>query len=121
MDSKVTVGSVKNKIVKFARARGWDPDPRSLAISIALEAGELLEHFQWSQMFKEENKKELEKEFGDVMFYMCEFAKKVDIDISSAVNLTLKRNNEKYPIDGIKKGGDRFYFAQKKKYRKGRR
>jgi dCTP diphosphatase len=129
VDSKTTVEEVKQKIIKFQTDRGWDPDARSLAISIALEASELLEHFQWKESTGVEKtlktdiekRENLEKEVADVVFYLCEFCNRVGIDISSAVEKTIIKNNEKYPIEGIKKGGDDFYFSQKKKYRAGRK
>ena len=129
MDSKTTIGEVKKQILKFVKKRGWNPDARSLAISVVLEAGELLEHFQWKESVKAEKelkvniekKRELEKEFGDVLFYYCELANRLGIDISEALKRTIKINEEKYPADGIKRGGDTFYFAQKRKYREGRK
>lgn len=105
--------------------RGWDPDARGLAISIVLEAGELLEHFQWSESQKVEKavkenkskKDEIASELGDVVNYLCEFADRLDIDISDALEKTLKKIEKKYPAEDFKKGGMDFYYAQKKKYR----
>lgn len=129
MDSKTTLEDIKNWSKKVRDDRGWHPDARSLAISIVLEAGEILEHFQWqeSKMVEEELKKnkdkkeELEKEVGDVINYLCEFVERLDIDMSDSLKKTLKKVEEKYPVEGLKSGGNDFYFAQKKKYRENRK
>lgn len=125
MDSKTTLEDIKNWSKKVRDDRGWHPDARSLAISIVLEAGEILEHFQWqeSKIAEEElrndknKKEELEKEVGDVINYLCEFVDRLDIDMSDSLKKTLKKVEEKYPVEGLKNGGKDFYFAQKKKYR----
>src|SRR3989339_1394459 len=49
MDKKTTLEDIKNWARKVRDERGWHPDARSLAISIVLEAGELMEHFQWQE------------------------------------------------------------------------
>ncbi|MEK7075176.1 MAG: MazG-like family protein, partial [Patescibacteria group bacterium] len=125
MDSKTTLEDIKNWAKKVRDDRGWHPDARSLAISIVLEAGEMLEHFQWkesriteAELKKDSHQKEeLEKEVGDVINYLCEFVELLDIDISDSLRKTLKKVEEKYPVDKIKKGGEKFYLQQKKKYR----
>jgi NTP pyrophosphatase (non-canonical NTP hydrolase) len=129
VDSKTTLQQIKKWCSKVRNDRNWHPDARSLAISIVLEAGEILEHFQWKESAKSEKeiksnkakKEELEKEVGDVVNYLCEFAERMDIDISDSLRKTLKKVEEKYPIEGLKKGGNKFYFSQKKKYREGRK
>lgn len=129
MDSKTTLEDIKKWAKKVREDRGWHPDARSLAISIVLEAGEILEHFQWTEskitedeLKRDKNKKdELEKEVGDVINYLCEFVERLDIDMSDSLKKTLKKVEEKYPVDGLKKGGNDFYFAQKKKYRDNRK
>jgi NTP pyrophosphatase (non-canonical NTP hydrolase) len=121
MDGKITVGKIR-KLGKASReARGWDPDSRSIAISLVLEAGELLEHYQWDGGSGDpEEKEEIEMEVADILYYLTEFADKIDMDISEAFNRKLIKIEEKYPADKIRKLGDKFYFAQKKKYREGK-
>lgn len=129
MDKKTTIEDIRKWARKVREDRNWHPDARSLAVSIVLEAGEILEHFQWEESVKVEEKlkkdkakkDELAKEVGDVVNYLCEFADRVDIDISESLKNTLKKIEEKYPVEGLKKGGHDFYFAQKKKYREGRK
>ena len=125
MDSKTTVQQIRKWCAKVRNDRNWHPDARGLAISISLEAAEILEHFQFKEsaeveekVKKDKNKKdEISKEIGDVVNYLCELADRLDIDISESVKKTLDKVVKKYPVEGLKKGGDKFYFAQKKKYR----
>lgn len=126
MDTKVTLEELRKKYKAVRVARDWDPSLRSLGISIVLEAGELLEHFQWyddSQFTnrlkkKPEIRKEIEMEVGDILNYLCEFADKMDIDFSTACEKTIAKINEKYPAVKAKDPNWReFYDQQKKKYR----
>lgn len=126
-DRNVTLAQIRKWCNKVREARGWHPDARSLAISMVLEVGEILEHFQWEESVKVEEsiknskakKEEIAKEVGDVVNYLCEFVDRLDIDISDSLKKTLKKVKEKYPAKKIKRGGMEFYYKQKKKYRKG--
>lgn len=125
MDKTTTIDQIKNWCKEVRDERGWHPNARSLAISLSLEAGEILEHFQWDtsemvekKLKKDKNKKEeMEMEIGDAIYYLCEFADRLDIDISSSLKKTLKKIEIKYPVEGLKKYGDKFYYDQKRKYR----
>lgn len=129
MDKKTTVEELRGWARKVRNDRNWHPDARSLAISIVLEASEILEHFQFKESLEAEDKiqkdkakkEEISKEVGDVVNYLCEFADRMNIDISDSLKKTLKKVKEKYPAAKLKKGGDDFYFKQKKKYREGRK
>jgi NTP pyrophosphatase (non-canonical NTP hydrolase) len=75
---------------RFVRSKGWyEPNskrpqtPRNLAISLALEAAEILEHFQWREAVK--NKEELESELADVALYLLELASLEEIDLEQAI------------------------------------
>lgn len=129
MDSKVTLQEIRDWCAKVRNERNWHPDARSLSISIILEAAEILEHFQFkeSQTVEEAIKKdkakkeEVAKEIGDVLNYLCELVDRLDIDISDTLKMTLKKVEKKYPVEELKNGGEKFYLAQKKKYREGRK
>lgn len=129
MDSKTTLAEIRKWARKVREDRNWYPDARSLAISIVLEAGEILEYFQFYESKKIEKeikvdkkkKLELEKEVGDVVNYLCEFADRLDIDISDSLKKTLKKIEKKYPVADLKKGGQKFYLSQKLKYRKNKK
>ena len=82
---------------RFVTAKGWyDPQsprqqtPRNLAISLNLEAAEVLEHFQWSDTCK--NKEELAAELADVTLYLLQLASISEIDLEKAVLDKLEKN-----------------------------
>src|SRR5689334_7718835 len=82
---------------RFVRSKGWYDEnskrpqtPRNLSISLALEAAEILEHFQWRDEVK--NKEELESELADVALYLLELASVTDIDLQEAILKKLKLN-----------------------------
>lgn len=129
MDNKTTLQQIRKWCSKVRNDRNWHPDARGLAISICLEAAEILEHFQFQESSVVEEKirndknqkEEIAKEVGDVVNYICEFADRLDIDISDSLRITLDKVIKKYPVEGLKNGGDEFYFAQKKKYRENKK
>jgi len=91
-------------IRKHLDDRGWLNNPsRGLAISIALEANELLEHYQW----KEEpvgDKQAIAAELADILIYAFQFADANDIDIAAAIRHKLELSAKKYPLSEFNKG-----------------
>ncbi len=82
---------------RFVRAKGWyeagskrPQTPRNLAISLSLEASEILEHFQWAEDVKD--KDELAGELADVALYLLQLASVSGIDLEQAVLEKLKVN-----------------------------
>lgn len=82
---------------KFVESKGWyDPDspkpqtPKNLALSLVLEAAEVLEHFQWGE--ETADKDELAGELADVMLYLLQLASISEIDLAQAVMDKLERN-----------------------------
>lgn len=90
------------EILKFRDDRGWggNHDARSLAISVSLEASELLEHFQWvsSEEAIQKDKQAIVEEAADVFIYLLQLANVLDIDLKKAAQQKLKKNAVKYPI-----------------------
>lgn len=81
----------------FVRAKGWyeaesqrPQTPRNLAISLSLEAAEILEHFQWGEAVKDRD--ELASELADVTLYLLQLAAVTGIDLEQAVLDKLKVN-----------------------------
>ena len=91
------------KIIKFRDDRNWSQfhNPKDLAISISLEAAELLELFQWSNSDEvvENNYQELQDELADILIYCTLMADKLDIDLDEAVMKKLEKNEKKYPVE----------------------
>ena len=107
MDDDTTVGMLKKQVSEFRDSRDWlkFDTPRSLAISISIEAAELLEHFQWKtdeQMrgfLKDIGRKEaISHELADVMIYCLGFSEILGIDVSDAIEQKLRKNGEKYTM-----------------------
>ncbi len=90
------------RIRKFTEDRDWDQfhSPANLAKSIVIEAGELLECFQWSENeFEIENVKE---ELADVIVYCRNLLDKLGLDEDENVNEKMEKNEKKYPVDKAK-------------------
>lgn len=82
---------------QFVRAQGWyepgSPKPqtlRNLAVSLSLEASEVLEHFQWKEQI--EQPEELADELADVALYLLQIASIASIDLEQAILVKLKKN-----------------------------
>ena len=92
-----------NEIVRFRDERNWKQfhTPKDLALSLCLEAAELLEVFQWSgtDLYCEEKKDRIKEELADVVHYCVLLADVCDIDLDSASREKLQRNREKYPVE----------------------
>lgn len=97
-----TFHEINQMISKYLRERDWDSNtPRSIAISISLEASELLEHYQWHED-PVGNQEELANELADVLIYAFQFAEATGIDIPLAIRNKLKHNSKKYPAESFK-------------------
>ena len=87
------------EIVEFREKRNWKKfhTGENLAKSIVIEAGELLEVFQWSH--NEKSIKKIEEELADVLMYSVLLAEEYKLDIEEIIRKKLKINNDKYPIE----------------------
>lgn len=83
---------------KFNEDRDWEQfhTPENLAKSISIEAGELLECFQWDSSY---DRQELADEIADVMCYCIMLADKIDIDLKTAIISKINKNALKYPVE----------------------
>jgi dCTP diphosphatase len=98
--SKYSFDEVREAVMKHVTERGWHKDnvPRGVAISLSLEANELLEHYQWHDE-PVGSIEELGDELADVMIYAIQFANWYDIDMSDAVMRKLEKSAKKYPVE----------------------
>ena len=89
------------EIRKFNKEREWEVfhTPENLAKSISIEAGELLECFQWNNDY---NKQNVCEELADVINYCILMADALDVDLEEIVLSKLEKNKEKYPVDKAK-------------------
>ena len=92
-----------DKVIEFRDDRNWKQfhNPKDLAISISLEAAELLEVFQWSadDVVCESKKDKIKEELADVVNYCILMADACNLDLAEIVQAKIKRNNEKYPVE----------------------
>ena len=92
-----------DKVIQFRDARNWRQfhNPKDLAISLSLEASELLEVFQWSgeDLTCEGKMDKIREELADVLIYCILMADACGLDLDKIVQAKLKKNAEKYPVE----------------------
>lgn len=100
------------KAVQFRDERDWKQyhNPKDLAISLSLEASELLENFQWKSNEEAliENLENIKDELADVVLYALLLADVLEIDPKEAILTKMEKNAKKYPVEKA--------FGSKKKY-----
>jgi len=108
MDSTATIDSLKDRVRAFCEARDWDQfhGPKDLAIGVATEASELLEHFRFmndeeasSRLAEPERRQAIEEELADVLFFILRFAQRFNVDLDTALDHKIKKNDDRYPVD----------------------
>jgi len=93
---------IADQIYQHLEERDWlDNPPRALAISLVLEASELLEHYQWHDK-PVGDKAALAEELADVFIYAFEFGNSQGIDIPAAIEDKLTKAGKKYPAENFK-------------------
>lgn len=97
-DATTTLQELKDELAAFRAERCWTSlTPRSQAISIVLEAAELVEHFQWDE-YDPAHKTAIADELADVLTYCLGLANELGIDIATVYRDKLERTRQKYPI-----------------------
>lgn len=93
----------------FVEERNWAQfhTPKNLAMGVAIEAAEIMEHFLWctpdeSYSLPREKRAEVANEIGDVLMYLLGLGRALDIDVIAAARDKLVQNREKYPIEKAK-------------------
>ncbi|MFQ6107640.1 MAG: nucleotide pyrophosphohydrolase [Thermoplasmata archaeon] len=104
-DSTTTIDLLKERIREFIDRREWREyhNPKDLAMSLSIEAAELLEVFQWmddKEIVEKlpELRGDIEEELADIAIYVLSFCIALDIDFSQIVADKIERNKEKYPV-----------------------
>ena len=97
------------RISNFAKERDWDQfhSPKNLAMALIVEAGELLEHFQWlkqSESFElsPDKLEAVAEELADILVYLVRIADQLGIDLISATDKKIEVNELKYPADKVR-------------------
>jgi dCTP diphosphatase len=102
IDDQTTVAMLREAVASFVDAREWRPfhSPKNLAMSIAIEAAELMERFQWltdDQAWAAAAGAEVAEELADVLIYCLSLSNALDLDVSAAVLAKLQVNEGRYP------------------------
>lgn len=115
MISKESVDLIK----KFRDDRDWSQfhNPKDLALSISLEASELLEIFQWSGGDLECRDKldKIKEELADVLCYCVLMADRCDLDMDEIIKEKMKKNGEKYPVEAAYGSKEKYTEFKKEK------
>jgi len=116
-DDETSVLALKEKVKEFCDSRDWDQfhGAKDLAIALAVESAELLEHFRYKSdkevedSFKSEKKREeICEEVADIFGMLLRFAQRYDIDLAAELDKKLVKNEKKYPLEKSK-GSNRKY------------
>jgi len=109
MDSPDTLQALRDALRTFVAERDWDQfhAPKSLAMSVMIEAAELGEHFQWCRTgtadeLPADAREQIGLEMADVLLYLVRLADKLDIDLADASWRKLELNARKYPVEKAK-------------------
>lgn len=104
-----SIANLRNELRRFAAARDWQQfhTPKNLAIALAVEAAELLEHFQWSTpeqstRLDARRKRAVADEIADVLLYLIRLADRLEIDPLAAARRKTRKNARKYPVKRAK-------------------
>lgn len=104
-----------DRIIKFRKERDWEQfhKPKDIAISLALEAAEVLEHFQWKseeeiKEYIKNNKDEIGEELADVLYWVLLMSNDIGIDILEALDKKIDKNAKKYPVEKAKGRADKY-------------
>jgi len=103
------IKAITEKIKKFRDERDWKQfhNHKDMALSLMLEAAEVLEHFQWKSVQEvdkhaQECKDEIADELADVAMYLFELSDNLDINLPKAIAQKMEKNSRKYPVEKAK-------------------
>jgi NTP pyrophosphatase (non-canonical NTP hydrolase) len=101
-DLNTQIQELRDKMRAFREERGWtNEDPKDMALSLVLEAAELLEYFQWKTGKEVEDEARLKgaicDELADIFWWVLAIAERLHIDVSQAFIRKMAKNAEKYP------------------------
>lgn len=103
------IAKITKEIIAFRDARDWKQfhNPKDVAISLSLEASEVLEHFQWKskeeiEAYTKTHKDQIGDELADVLYWVLLMSHDLNIDIEKAFENKMKQNNQKYSVEKAK-------------------
>jgi len=107
-DATTTVRDLRDMVNEFVSERQWEKfhSPKNISMALAIEAAELMEHFQWCSI--EETRATSEdpdklaavgEELADVLCYGLAMANSLGIDVSETMRMKMQKNRAKYPVE----------------------
>lgn len=119
-DDRTTLQELKDKMAQFVKERDWEQfhTPKNLSMSIAIEAAELMEHFQWLTVEQSKNLQssalqEIGEELADIIIYSLSLANFLGLDLADTVDAKMEKNIRKYPKDQVRGKAHKYTFYQK--------
>ena len=107
MFDEAMMKEILKELIQFRNDRDWEQfhTPKNLAISISIEAAELLEHFQWlkeNEDLTSKKRMEVAKEMADIYIYLLMMSNDMGIDLLDEAKKKIKENAKKYPVEKSK-------------------
>ena len=119
-DEQVTLQDLKERMAAFVRERDWEQfhSPKNLSMSIAIEAAELMEHFQWltidqSKQLDAEALQDIGEELADIVIYSLSMANFLQIDVAETVLAKMEKNSRKYPAEKVRGKAHKYTYYQR--------
>jgi dCTP diphosphatase len=118
-DSQTTLQELKEKMAAFVKERDWEQfhTPKNLSMSIAIEAAELMEHFQWLTVEESKNLSgqaldNIGEELADIVIYALSLANTLGLDLSRTVSAKMEKNIRKYPSEKVRGKAHKYTYYQ---------
>lgn len=109
------IEKILQEIIKFRDERNWKQfhNPKDMALSLTLEAAEVLEHFQWKspadiEAYLQTNKADIAEELADVLYWVLLMSHDLGIDIEAASFKKMEKNRLKYPVEKAKGSNSKY-------------
>lgn len=103
------IAKLTKQIVEFRNSRDWKQfhNPKDVALSLVLEAAEVMEHFQWKsteevEEYLKTNLEDVSEEIADVLYYVLLMAHDLRIDVKEALQRKIEKNERNYPVEKAK-------------------
>lgn len=103
------INDLTKRIIAFRDARDWKQfhNPKDVALSLVLEAAEVMEHFQWKnkeeiEKYIKTNKAEIGEELADVLYWVLLMSHDLKINVLEALEKKILKNEEKYPVENAR-------------------
>ena len=119
-DQHTTLHDLKQRMAAFVRARDWEQfhSPKNLSMSIAIEAAELMEHFQWLTVEQSRNLDpaaldEVGEELADIVIYALSLSNFLSLDLADTVLRKMAKNERKYPAEQVKGKAHKYTYYRK--------